>query len=284
MAEPIIPSKTCTRCKAIKPVTEFYKQGLGFSTRCAPCLRDVTKRQRAGEPVSRPRDRTRFDTERNMLVRLCAHCQIEKPLTEFHHMTGHLFKTECKQCALPKHRARYHQNPEKAREITKRCHRKHAEARRTYARNRLAKMTFEQRQEITRLFHERYPNYTREYYASHKDQTRQSVRDWRSRNPDRAYEQQARRRARLVGATSEPIDREVIVLRDNSTCYLCGRILTLDEITIDHVMPLARGGSHTMDNLRVACGPCNSAKRMYTLDEYRAHLRKRGQIIHDDTL
>lgn len=30
-----------------------------------------------------------------------------------------------------------------------------------------------------------------------------------------------------------------------------------DYPTIDHVIPLSKGGSHTWDNVKVACGECN---------------------------
>lgn len=69
------------------------------------------------------------------------------------------------------------------------------------------------------------------------------------------------RRARLAGAPRiERIDRESIIMRDGSRCYLCGSDLPRQAITLDHVIPLARGGAHAEDNLRVACRPCNSRK------------------------
>jgi 5-methylcytosine-specific restriction endonuclease McrA len=39
-------------------------------------------------------------------------------------------------------------------------------------------------------------------------------------------------------------------------------------LQIDHVQPLAKGGSHTYDNLRVACAVCNCRKSDLTLDEF----------------
>lgn len=55
--------------------------------------------------------------------------------------------------------------------------------------------------------------------------------------------------------------------RDNHTCYLCGKTCTKEDKrwgtfgpdypTIDHVIPLSKGGSHTWDNVKVACGECN---------------------------
>lgn len=69
------------------------------------------------------------------------------------------------------------------------------------------------------------------------------------------------RRARKNNAPRiERINRHEVINRDNSVCHICGRRLQPHEITLDHVVPLARGGCHTYDNLRVACRSCNSRK------------------------
>lgn len=40
-------------------------------------------------------------------------------------------------------------------------------------------------------------------------------------------------------------------------CWMCG---SDQEITLDHVKPLSKGGAHILCNLRPACGPCNYKK------------------------
>jgi 5-methylcytosine-specific restriction endonuclease McrA len=51
-------------------------------------------------------------------------------------------------------------------------------------------------------------------------------------------------------------------------CAYCG--CNLDRPTIDHVVPLSRGGEHCRDNVVPACGHCNSSKGAKTLTEWRA--------------
>jgi len=75
-----------------------------------------------------------------------------------------------------------------------------------------------------------------------------------------ACNERSKYRARLKKATIEKVNRQVIILRDKSTCYLCLSPLKSKEVTLDHVIPLARGGVHAETNLRVACRPCNSRK------------------------
>ncbi len=43
-------------------------------------------------------------------------------------------------------------------------------------------------------------------------------------------------------------------------CVYCGSALDLEFATIDHVLPLAKGGAHAPGNLVVACAPCNRMK------------------------
>jgi len=50
-------------------------------------------------------------------------------------------------------------------------------------------------------------------------------------------------------------------LRDcGQRCVYCATHLDQRTATLDHVMPLARGGAHDPGNLVVACGPCNRLK------------------------
>lgn len=41
-------------------------------------------------------------------------------------------------------------------------------------------------------------------------------------------------------------------------CYRCGELLTSSEVTVDRIIPGCRGGSYRRNNIRPACGRCNS--------------------------
>jgi hypothetical protein len=41
-------------------------------------------------------------------------------------------------------------------------------------------------------------------------------------------------------------------------CYRCGVLLTVDTVTVDRIKPGCQGGTYRRDNIRPACGPCNS--------------------------
>lgn len=48
-------------------------------------------------------------------------------------------------------------------------------------------------------------------------------------------------------------------------CYICGSNIGL---TIDHVIPISKGGSNDKSNLRLACEYCNSFKADKTIQEF----------------
>jgi len=52
-----------------------------------------------------------------------------------------------------------------------------------------------------------------------------------------------------------------IMRRDNFHCVLCGATGKDDQLVIDHIIPIAKGGKTELDNLRTLCFSCNSGKR-----------------------
>ena len=41
-------------------------------------------------------------------------------------------------------------------------------------------------------------------------------------------------------------------------CYRCGVLLTEDTVTVDRIIPGCQGGTYRRNNIRPACGSCNS--------------------------
>lgn len=60
-----------------------------------------------------------------------------------------------------------------------------------------------------------------------------------------------------------------ICLRDQYSCCYCGDKLTRKEVTMDHVMPLSRGGKTDWTNIVTSCGPCNFRKGNKTGPQWR---------------
>ena len=56
--------------------------------------------------------------------------------------------------------------------------------------------------------------------------------------------------------------RTKVLERDNYTCQMCGRNFKEDgvKLEVDHIMPVAKGGSDNISNLQTLCFDCNRGK------------------------
>jgi 5-methylcytosine-specific restriction protein A len=50
-------------------------------------------------------------------------------------------------------------------------------------------------------------------------------------------------------------------LIQNAKCHYCGVQLTAKTATMDHILPVSRGGCSTKGNVVASCKACNTAKR-----------------------
>lgn len=108
--------------------------------------------------------------------------------------------------------------------------------------------------------------------AAYKEKVREEKRAWKKteagRRARRIYNR--KRRARRFGnGPVDSIDPKDVFERDNWRCYICGTYTPKGLVgdprdsrapTLDHVVPLAEGGTHTFDNVRCACRGCNTEK------------------------
>jgi hypothetical protein len=84
-----------------------------------------------------------------------------------------------------------------------------------------------------------------------------------------ARERTRRYRERLgAGASEWTVICSQVYERDGRVCAYCGDVDGPHQI--DHVLPLSRGGTNDLDNLQVACKPCNTSKGDRTVEEWRA--------------
>ena len=153
--------------------------------------------------------------------------------------------------------------------------RKDPEARRAYQRDYIKRTAERHRQhskEAMRRWRANNPEARlardRAYKARHKDQLSASYRRYRQRHPEQRRNIAQRRRARELGATGNYTVAEWLALLEyyERCCGYCGDGGVLQA---DHRVPLCRGGSHEIDNIIPACGPCNREKATMTEGEFR---------------
>jgi 5-methylcytosine-specific restriction endonuclease McrA len=64
----------------------------------------------------------------------------------------------------------------------------------------------------------------------------------------------------IPSARTPAFTRFNVFLRDSFSCQYCEARRVTQELTFDHVVPRARGGRTSWENVVTACGPCNLRK------------------------
>lgn len=116
---------------------------------------------------------------------------------------------------------------------------------------------------------------------ANKERHRTRMKQWAVNNPDKVAAFKVRRaKAELEGnATQELINAKWEA--SNKTCCLCGMRIddTLSSphpmsLTLEHLTPISRGGTHNLDNIDFAHRACNTKKGPKTLDEYQEWMKQ----------
>jgi 5-methylcytosine-specific restriction enzyme A len=111
-----------------------------------------------------------------------------------------------------------------------------------------------------------------------KDRRKESVHSfWEMPPSDAEREKQRARELRNSAWWRQKVSRGV--------CAYCGKSFKPDELTMDHIIPLSRGGRSEKINIVPCCKECNNQKR-YLLpaewDKYLERIRNDGSV--DTTL
>lgn len=151
-----------------------------------------------------------------------------------------------------KWRRRYQNHPERAKAQRKAYRARHLDEVR--ARNR--------KWQSDKWAHRQ--QYMRAHYQKNKAKIIQTNRKYQSRNKARLWHASQKRRALIAKATINLKSIEMfykeVRARETAYCYYCGIGMHPSQVHFDHIIPLAKGGMHCVENLCVACTPCNLSK------------------------
>ena len=124
---------------------------------------------------------------------------------------------------------------------------------------------------------------TRKYHVENPEWSKTVLFEWHQKNKESRYNKiqkrleidpEFRKYRRSIQAASERKRRalkaetqvehitqeqyEEVLTLNRGLCWICK--MPIVSISWDHVHPLSKGGSHTIDNLLPSCPPCNSRK------------------------
>lgn len=99
-----------------------------------------------------------------------------------------------------------------------------------------------------------------------KDKAREATQRYRKRHMERWRSihrlHQYNRRALIKASDDGTVSDEFLkLIYSTKECYYCKNEILPDDRTIEHLIPLSRGGLHTATNIVMSCFTCNSSKR-----------------------
>jgi len=108
--------------------------------------------------------------------------------------------------------------------------------------------------------------YEKSYYVWNADKMRAKQRAWKKRNSTicRMFKQLRRERERRVeqcDSISANALAQIIESLPKMRCSICRRNMRQGDRTIDHIIPLSKGGTGHIGNLQVVHRACNSRKK-----------------------
>ena len=168
----------------------------------------------------------------------CTKCGEVKPLSEFsiNKSKKDGRSSRCKSCLR-----------EQAYERISKDREKHLEnGRRWYAENR-----------------EKHLERERQWQVANREKVCEATYRYRTAHPEKKRESKDRRRARKLGCAINDFTavqwKEMQEMCGHLCCYCKKKFKGM--LTQDHIIPLSKGGNHTLSNIIPACKSCNSKKR-----------------------
>lgn len=265
--------KKCSTCGQYKSIKEFYKNRStkdGYDYECKEC--EKKRKNENSSPVYKKCSQCHkiklisdfyFDQNKKthkraicnscheiqasgfLLVNIdeipqskkCLSCEQIKPISSYRQsqFNKSIYSNYCKECQKQMHKNWYENNKQKALD------------------------------------------YTRKYRDAHREYIRDRSKRYNHQHPWAVRASASNRRARIINATDgsiTPQNIQKLYLAQNGLCAYCGCDLQQASKHLDHIVPLARGGDNTINNVQWTCPYCNMHKNMKTNEEWFNDLLK----------
>lgn len=114
---------------------------------------------------------------------------------------------------------------------------------------------------------EKAKTYSKTIYKLNKKRILNKQKEFKKENPDKVYAHKLKYKTAKLNAFVANVDKFEIFKRDGYICQLCGKPTNPDVHyynseypSIDHIIPLSKGGTHEPDNVQCSHNGCNKSK------------------------
>lgn len=273
MARAVGDLKECCRCKQIKSTTDFPKMkkaldGLNHYCRtCAHLEYEKNKEKRHAQY------KKYYDTHREQCiakVRRYEHEKFGMPLLD----KWKRFLPKPKQ--FPSHEEVIARERERGRKY-KLEHREEMRAKfKEYYYRDINKSRKQTKIRVNKYkcnhpeVYEYHREAARNWYHNNKELSRYNTNQWRKTPTGKLCVLRDNERRRLgnkdLNNTLSIKDIEYLLVFQNNECANCGREFSeYLKFTVDHIIPLSKGGSLVKENVQLLCRSCNSSKNNKTI-------------------
>lgn len=122
------------------------------------------------------------------------------------------------------------------------------------------------KRERRHLTRDKHNAYRKKWRAKNRERLLAADRKYRQEHKEVWAAKERRRRAKQAGNPVFKISAKELKRLYDSPCVYCG---TGGKMTLDHVIPIHLGGSHSIGNLVPACGSCNFSKGKKLLMQWK---------------